>query len=354
MRAARFHGVKDIRVEDVPEPNGDLGPRQVLLRPRWCGICGTDLHEYIAGPIVTPATPHPLTGAQLPQILGHEFSADVESVGSEVSSVRQGDRVSIMPLAFCGDCHYCRRGRNHLCTRMGCVGLSWDWGGFASLAVVEEYQVSRLPDNLSEEQGALVEPAAVVAYGVSRGGVRPGDSVLVTGAGPIGALTVLAARAAGAGQVFLSEPNRRRAQRAESLGADAVLDPTSADVVEEVRDRTGGLGVDVALECAGSEPALQTCLGATRTRGTVAQVGLHVKPASLDAMDLAEREITLVGTWAYPVHDWPRIMRQVSSGAFPVERVVTSKIPLAEVVSRGFEALVDPEGDEIKVLVEPE
>lgn len=221
MRAARYYGVKDLRVEEVAEPDGELAPTQVLIRPRWCGICGTDLHEYMAGPIVTPAEPHPLTGAELPQILGHELSADVVAVGSEVTNVAPGDRVSIMPLVFCGRCYFCRRGQNHLCQRMGCFGLSWRWGGLAELGVVEDYQAWRLPDELSYEQGALVEPAAVAAWGVEQGGVRAGDRVLVTGAGPIGALAVLAAQAAGAGEVYLSEPNRRRAARAEGLGAAA-------------------------------------------------------------------------------------------------------------------------------------
>src|SRR3954467_9499069 len=112
MRAARYHGVKDIRVEEVPEPAGDLSPTQVLIRPRWCGICGTDLHEYVAGPIVTPVEPHPLTGSQNPQILRHEFSADVLAVGGDVQSVQVGDRVAIMPLAYCGQCFYCVRGLN--------------------------------------------------------------------------------------------------------------------------------------------------------------------------------------------------------------------------------------------------
>src|SRR4051794_11663522 len=104
MRAALFHAAQDIRVQDVPEPDGDLGAHQVLVQPRWCGICGTDLHEYLAGPIVTPATPHALTGATLPQILGHEFSADVAAVGSAVTKVAVGDRISVMPLAYCGTC----------------------------------------------------------------------------------------------------------------------------------------------------------------------------------------------------------------------------------------------------------
>jgi (R,R)-butanediol dehydrogenase/meso-butanediol dehydrogenase/diacetyl reductase len=354
MRAAVYHAAKDIRIEDVAEPNGGLGPTEVLVSPRQVGICGTDLHEYASGPIVTPAEPHPLNGAQLPQILGHEFSADIEAVGSDVTRVAPGDRVSIMPLAWCATCDFCRRGLNHLCPKMACVGLSWDWGGFASLAVIDEYQAWKLPENLSYDQGALIEPAAVAANGAARGGVVAGDRVLVTGAGPIGALSVLAAQAAGAGEVYLSEPNPRRAARAEGLGAAAILDPKEVDVAVEVRELTQGAGVDVALECAGNEPALRTCMAATRSGGTVAQVGLHVKDAAIDAMELAERDLSLVGVWCYSVHEWPRITGQVASGAFPVERVVSDRIPLADTVERGFEALIDPEGDQIKILVEPE
>jgi (R,R)-butanediol dehydrogenase / meso-butanediol dehydrogenase / diacetyl reductase len=353
VKAARYYGVKDIRIEDVPEPDGDrLGATQVLIRPRSCGICGTDLHEYVAGPIVTPSDPHPLTGAQLPQILGHELSADVVAVGSEVTNVAPGDRVSIMPLVFCGSCYFCRRGLNHLCERMGCFGLSWDWGGLANEAVVESYQAWPLPDSVSYEQGALVEPAAVAEWGVARAGVRPGDRVLVTGAGPIGALAVLASLAAGAGEVFLSEPNPRRAARAESLGAAAIFDPRSTDVGEEVRERTEGRGVDVAIECAGNEAALRACLQGVRAHGSVAQVGLHVKDTAIDAMALSERELTLHGTWCYSVHDWPRIIGMVASGAFPVERAVSGRATLEETVEAGFEQLIDPEGDQIKILVE--
>jgi (R,R)-butanediol dehydrogenase/meso-butanediol dehydrogenase/diacetyl reductase len=351
MRAARFHAAKDIRVEEIDEPSDDLGPHQVLVEPRWTGICGTDLHEYLAGPIVTSAEPHALTGATLPQVLGHEFSADVVATGDAVANVAVGDRVSIMPLAYCRECAFCVRGLNQLCTRMGCVGLSWPGGGFSARVVVDDYQAWRLPDALSYEQGAMIEPAAVAAYGVARGGVVPGDRVLVCGSGPIGALTVLAAYAAGAGEVFLSEPNAKRAAWAQTLDTAGVLDPASADVAEWLRDRTDGLGVDVAIECSGSEAGLQAAIGAVRTRGTVAQVGLHVKDAAIDPMRLSEREITLVGTWAYDVHSWPRYMAQVASGAFPVEKVVTSQIGLDDVVTKGFEVLTDPAGDQIKILV---
>jgi (R,R)-butanediol dehydrogenase/meso-butanediol dehydrogenase/diacetyl reductase len=152
MKAVRFHGKQDIRVAEVPGPE-TIQSNQIRIQPLWCGICGTDLHEYKAGPIVIPTKPHPLTGAELPQILGHEFSARVLETGRDVKSVRAGDRVSIMPLCYCGNCYYCRRGLNHLCRTMGCVGLSWAWGGMAAECVVNEYHVSVLPEAVSDEQG---------------------------------------------------------------------------------------------------------------------------------------------------------------------------------------------------------
>jgi (R,R)-butanediol dehydrogenase/meso-butanediol dehydrogenase/diacetyl reductase len=351
MRAVRYHAARDIRVEDVEEPQR-LGPNELLVRPRFCGICGTDLHEYLSGPIVTPTEPHPLTGAQNPQILGHEFSADVLEVGDEVRAARGGDRVAIMPLAFCGQCYFCVRGLNHLCVRMGCVGLSWDWGGLGEQAVVMDYQVAVLPDTLSYQQGAVIEPAAVAEYGVQRGGVRPGDTVLVTGGGPIGALAVLAAQAAGAGAVYLSEPNPVRAERAEALGATEIFNPAQTSVPDELKERTGGIGVDVAIECVGNARALDDCVMSTRRAGTVVQTGLHVGPAEVSPMVWAENDLNIVGTWCYRVYDWQRIAALIQSGAFPVEKVVTGEIGMDGIVPEGFDVLVDPEGSAIKILVE--
>ena len=183
-----------------------------------------------------------------------------------------------MPLIYCGRCDYCRRGLQHLCVTMACTGLSADWGGIAELANLEEYQVFRIPDAVSDEQGALIEPCAVAAYGVSRGPVRPGDSVLIAGGGPIGAFAALCAAAAGAGSVYLTEPNESRRNRARRLDLGEVFDPSDTDVPAELRERTDGLGVDIAIECAGFGEAFSTCAEAVKRRGTVVQVGLHVQP----------------------------------------------------------------------------
>ncbi len=351
MKAVRFHAAHDIRVEDVPEP-GDPGPGEVLVEPAWSGICGTDLHEYLYGPIVTPAHPHALTGATLPQILGHEFSATVVTPGEGVP-LAPGDRVAAMPLISCGTCRPCVRGNRHLCVRMACTGLSYAWGALAEREIVPAYQLTRIPDELSLEQGALIEPAAVAMYAVERGRIEPGSDVLITGSGPIGALAVLCALAVGAGRVFVSEPNPNRAEKARELGATAVWDPSTDDVADVVRDSSGGNGVDCAIEASGTGPGLNLCAEALAPGGVVVQVGLHTKNPPVDPMLWCLKDLSIEATWAYPVTAWPRIAQLIARGALPVERIVTTKAGLDAVVTNGFDALVDPAGNEMKVLAGP-
>ncbi|MEB0287601.1 2,3-butanediol dehydrogenase [Cryobacterium sp. 10I1] len=349
MRAAVFHGAGDIRVEEVTAPES---PRagEILVRPLWCGICGTDLHEYAQGPIVIPREPHPLTAACGSQILGHEFSAEVVEVGEGVTAVRPGERVSVMPLLSCGHCYFCRRGLNHLCRTMAAVGLSYQWGGIADLAIVPAANVTVLPDGVSDLQGAVVEPGAVAAYGVDTARVRPGDNVLITGAGPIGALASLYAASLGA-NVFVSEVNPVRAALVRSFDVGVVLDPTAVDVPGWLRDRTDGIGVDAVIECSGNERALQAAIASVRSAGRISQTGLHTKAAAIDPMVISEHDITISGTWCFPVTDWPRIIDLIDRGRYPVEKVVTAQIAMKDVVAQGFDTLLSPTGDQVKVLV---
>lgn len=354
MRAVRFHGARDIRVEDVAAPEQSrLAPDDVLVAPLITGICGTDLHEYIAGPIVTPQEPHAYTGASNPQILGHEFSATVLAVGGEVSHVAPGDRISVQPLISPRNDYFGKRGLYHLSPSMACVGLSWAWGGMAERAVVKDYNAQPVPGSLSDEQAAMIEPAAVALYGVDRGGITAGSTVLVSGAGPIGALSILAARACGASTIVVSEPNPNRRRIIASIAPYAIIvDPTTSDLQAAVRDVTEeGVGVDAALECVGLEASLNACAQAVRRQGKVVQVGLHMRPASIDAMLWALKDITVEATWCYPVQIWPRIGRMIASGAFPVEKVITARIDAADTVEKGFEALLNPSGEHLKILV---
>ena len=345
MLAARLHGNRDLRVEQMPEPEGVPGG-QVRVRPEWCGICGTDLHEYAHGPLYTPAE-------NLPQVIGHEFSAVVTEVGDGVTNVQVGDRVAVLPHVFCGSCYFCVRGRQGLCRSLQLTGVTWPWGGLAEQAVVPSYQAIPLPDEVTFEQGAILEPLASVVHAVERSGLKPGGSVLITGAGPIGQLAVLTCVAAGAGAIFVSEPHRLRRAQAQSLGVTATFDPAATDVAAEVVERTDGLGADCSIECSGSQAGLDACVAATRAAGTVAQIAIHVGPRTVVPEGWVWRDLTIAGVWSFKFYDTPRILAQIAAGTLPVERIVTSRIGVSDVVAQGIDRLADPEGDQVKILVAP-
>jgi (R,R)-butanediol dehydrogenase/meso-butanediol dehydrogenase/diacetyl reductase len=354
MKALRFHAAKDLRVEDIDRP-GAPGKGQVLVRNRFVGICGTDLHEYSYGPIFVPKEPHPFTGVCGTQVLGHEFGGVVEAVGESVSNVKPGDRVSIQPLIMprSGD-YFADRGLFHLSPRLALVGLSWGSGGMADYALVNDYNVAPVPAELSDEDAALVEPSAVAVYACDRGGVGAGTSVLVTGAGPIGTLTLLAARAAGAAQLFVSDLNDTRlGLMRDMLPGVVTLNPKRDDVSEVIRAATeGGVGCDVAIECVGNEHALKACLDAVRKQGVVVQTGLHPHENPLDWFAVTFKDVDIRGSWAYPTHYWPRVIRMIATGLLPAAKVVTKRIRLENAVKDGFGALLDPSGAQLKILID--
>ena len=353
MRALRLHDRHDLRIEDVAPPQ-DLKPHDVLVRNALCGICGSDLHEYVHGPISTSREPHVFTGAKLPQILGHEFTGRVVAVGNAVSRVAPGDRVSIQPQMAPADDYYGARGLYQLSPKVGVVGLSWAWGGMAELAVVNDDNAYPVPDALTDLQASLVEPAAVAVHAIDRAGVSLGSSLLISGFGPIGALCALAARASGVETLIISETNPARLKAAETLIPGAILvNPARDSLQEAVQARTEeGIGVHAAIECAGVGPALEGCIASVRRGGTVVQVGLQTQPVKLDLLPLTFRDIILRGSICYPCDSWPKVMNTIASGGFPVERIVTSVIPLDEAITQGFDRLLDPKSTELKVVLD--
>ncbi|SDI30561.1 (R,R)-butanediol dehydrogenase / meso-butanediol dehydrogenase / diacetyl reductase [Pseudomonas flavescens] len=354
MHVARFHAARDIRVEQVAEPSDDLAPGQVLVKNGLCGICGTDLHEYVSGPIFIPTEAHTYTGGRVPQILGHEYGGVVQAVGKQVTSVKPGDRVSIQPMVSPRDDYYGRRGQFQLSEQLGIVGLSHPWGGMAEYSVVEDYNAIPIPDELSLEQAALIEPTAVAVYAAQRGGIKPGDSVLVAGAGPIGQLQVLAARAAGATQIFLSDLNDNRLRMARAMLGDVItLNPRDVDVIEAIREQTEGhVGVDVALECVGVEATLGQCIAAVRRQGVVVQVGMQGAHPAIDGFTVTYKDIDIRGSWCYSTLMWPKVANLIASGILPAEKVITKRIKLQDVVAEGFEALLDKAGMHLKILID--
>lgn len=348
MKAARIHGAKDVRVEEVELK--EVGANDVKLEVAWTGICGSDLHAYGHMVFVPTDEVHPLSNRKAPLTLGHEFSGTVTEVGSNVTDLKVGDRVCVEPNLRCGKCKECREGNYHLCRNSNAafIGLADD-GGFAEYCVLDEMHVHKIPDNMTLEQAALVEPTAVTHRGVELGGVKAGDKVLVTGAGPIGLLSVLCARAAGATEVFVSDVSKERLKLAESFGFVTPLNPAEEDVVAKIMEATNGNGVDVALECAGVEPTFKTCLEALKITGTVCVVAIFGSDPKLPAFASTVKEATIKFSLAY-ANNYDRVIDLIASGQIPSEKVVTNKIKLDNVVEDGFELLLNDKSQS-KILV---
>ncbi|CTQ33976.1 2,3-butanediol dehydrogenase [Jannaschia rubra] len=349
MKAARWHKARDIRIDDIEEPTPGEG--QVKIKVAWTGICGSDLHEYVAGPIFVPVdTPHPVSGEKAPIVMGHEFAGEVVEIGQGVTRVKVGDRVAVEPILACGECDACRHGKYNLCETLGFHGLSGGGGGFAPYTVVGERWVHRLPDGLSMEQGALVEPAAVALHAVRVSKIKAGDTAAVFGAGPIGLLVVEALRAAGASQILVVEPSKERSDKAVDLGATRAIDPTQDDPVETIRSLTDG-GVDVAFEVTGVPDVLPQCIEATQYEGETVIVSIWEKDAAFQPNTVVLQERSIKGTIGYR-DVYPATLDLMTRGFFPADKLVTRKIALDDIVEKGFEALV-AEKSQIKILVDP-
>ncbi|NJN84564.1 MAG: alcohol dehydrogenase catalytic domain-containing protein, partial [Caldilineaceae bacterium] len=243
MQAAVWYARNDIRIETAPDPRPP-GPHEMIIKVGACGICGTDLEEYRAGPLFIPVDePNPLTGSQAPLILGHEFAGEVIEVGNAVSAYRPGDRIAPDVLITCGECYWCQRHQVTLCDKLAALGLMGD-GGLADYCVVPTHMCIRLPNGLSYDHAAMAEPLSVAVRAVRKGRLTAGESVAIFGGGTIGLFCLQAARAAGAGDIFVIEPLANRRALAKELGANEVIDPFSSEVGPMLRNWTRGVGPD--------------------------------------------------------------------------------------------------------------
>ncbi|NUU22356.1 MAG: alcohol dehydrogenase catalytic domain-containing protein [Streptomycetaceae bacterium] len=330
MKALRWHGVRDLRFEDVPEPP-EPGPHEAVVEVAWCGVCGTDLHEFLAGPHMLRTGPHPLTGAKPPLALGHELSGRVVALGAEVPGLAVGDRVTADPCWRCGMCYWCTRGEYHLCPQGGSVGLASP-GAFADRVTVPLAGLTPLPDNVSDEAAALAEPLAVGLHAVTRAGVRPGDNVLVLGGGPIGVAVVLAARLAGAAGLYVSEPLAGRREMLRGLGVTEAYDPVATDVRREVFLRTGRIGPDAVIDATGLPALAAQAVATVRRGGRVAIAGVGHGEVAFDMGQLVFYERAVLGTLGY-TFDIPRVIGLLATGRLDaselVAALVTARLPLS-------------------------
>ncbi|HHY38089.1 MAG TPA: 2,3-butanediol dehydrogenase [Clostridia bacterium] len=349
MRAAVWYGSKDVRVEGYP--TRDLARQEVRVKVKACGICGSDLHEYAAGPIMVPTSPDPLTGRMAPIVLGHEFSGEIVEVGRDVIGWKVGDRVVADPAIACWKCYACKRFNYNQCEMLGCTGLTDD-GAFAEYVVVRAYQLYSLPEDVDYLAGALVEPLAVGVHAVKRGKLSQGERVLIVGAGPIGLAVLQAARIAGAHSVFVAEPTPVRNEVAKMLGATAVVDFDDPATFEFLKASTKGVGFDIVFECVGSETALRHALTLTRRGGRVVVVGVYEKDVKVDCNNFSLLEKDVVGCRAY-AGDFETVIRFLQDGRMVTKPLITKVVRLDDIVKEGFEELVHHKDRHIKILVVP-
>ncbi len=351
MKAAVWRGRHDIRIEEVPVPDKPAAG-WVKIRVHWCGICGSDLHEYVAGPVFIPVDqPHPLTGLKGHCILGHEFSGEIAELGAGVTGFEVGERVTADACQHCGQCYYCTHGLYNICERLAFTGLMNN-GAFAEYVNVPAELLYKLPDDFPTEAGALIEPLAVGLHAVKKAGSIVGQTVVVVGAGTIGLCTIMCARAAGAGRVIALEMSSARKKKALEVGASLVIDPKETDAVAQVKALTGGYGADVSFECIGNTSTAKLAIDVIRKAGKSVMVGIFEKPTEFNFFDIVSTEKEVIGSLAYN-GEFADVIRFIADGRIDVAPLITGRIGLADIVSKGFDELVNNKDRNVKIIVQP-
>ncbi len=290
MKSAVFYGKHDLRIEEAKKP--EIGPRDVLIQVKACGVCGTDVHIYEGDKGAAEVTP--------PTILGHEFSGVVVETGAEVENCRAGDRVCIDPNCYCGTCEPCRNGVAHYCENMIGYGTTVN-GGFAEYCAVNERQVYQLGENTSFEQGAMAEPVACCLHGIDMCEIQPGHQVVVIGGGMIGLLMMQLAKLAGAAKVALLEPVENKRAVAEKLGADICIDPVREDVKGALK-AAGMTWINTVIECVGRPSTIQQAVDLAGNKAVVMMFGL-TKPdetISVKPFEVFQKELVLKASFINP------------------------------------------------------
>lgn len=351
MKAAVWYGRKDVRVVDVPEPPTP-GEGWVKVKVEWCGICGSDLHEYLAGPIFIPVEkPDALTGSQAPLILGHEFSGEVVEIGPGVTNVQVGDRVAPDACQVCWECYHCKRMNYSMCEKLAFTGLMTD-GAFAEFVNVPAYTMYKIPDDMSYEVAAVIEPIAVGIHAVRQAPVMEGDIVVVLGAGTIGLATLQAAKAAGASKVYVIEMAKARKEYAMNMGATAVFDPSEVDVIAKIKELTDGLGADITFECIGNHKTAPLAIQLARKSGKIVMVGIFERESTFNFFEVTANEKHIIGSLAYN-GEFKTAIDLMNDGRIKAEPMITGKIKLADIIEKGFDELVNHKDENIKIIVSP-
>lgn len=344
MKAAVWYGKKDLRIENVEE--NVLKDTDIKVKVAWAGICGSDLHEYEEGPVFIPtAEADPLTNEKAPLTMGHEFSGVVEEVGKKVTKFKVGDRVTVNPTITYGN----KPEELDPYDGFSFIGLHGD-GGFTKFANVPEDNVYLLPETLTLQDGALAEPTAVAVEAVKKGQLQFGDKVAVFGAGPIGLLTIVAARAAGATDIIALDLSEERLEKAKEMGATHVINSGKENPVEAIKKITPE-GVDVSFEVAGVAPTFKQSIEATKGLGTMVLVSIFARPIEWNPIQLTNTGVNIVSSIAYTPTSFQQTVDLMGTGQLKPQPVITDHIQLDDIVEKGFETLSNDKS-QAKILVE--
>lgn len=340
MKACVLHQVGDLRYEEVPTPVPARD--EVLLRIRASGICGSDIQR-----VFVKGTYH------FPTIPGHEFAGEVVETGADVPASWRGKRAAVFPLIPCGHCAACQVGEYAQCADYNYYGSRCD-GGFAEYLAVKAWNLVEVPDNVSFEEAAMCEPAAVAIHALSRVGVEFGDTVAIFGAGTIGLMLAKVAAAWGAGRVMLLDIDEQKLEFARSLGFAHCLNSRGPEAAEAVKELTGGRGADVVVEGTGAGAALENCLRVAATFGRVVLMGNPLSAMNVDQKaywEILRKQLTLKGTWnsSYNgVHnDWQKALTCMP--ALDLSRLITHRFPFAQ-CNEAFRVMADPHQFTVKVM----
>ena len=347
MPAAVLHGVKDLRVDQVPAP-ASPAPGQVQIQIGKVGICGSDVHYWEHGRIGDFVVAEPM-------ILGHECAGTVVAVGAGVTHLREGDRVAIEPgvprLSNATSHFYMKRGRYNLCPDIFFFATPPDHGAFCTLVNHRADYCFALPDHVSLEEGAMIEPLSTGIFAARVAPVQMGDTVVITGAGPIGLMNLLATRAAGAANVIISDMVQSRLDVALEIGATQVVKGSDEELRAAAYELTEGRGADVAIECAGHHLALKAAIGASRAGATVVLVGMpQGETIPVNINDLIIREITLRPIFRYN-NTFPTGVDLLASGKVDVKPLISKRFELSQ-VPQAFEYVVENRETCVKAIVD--
>lgn len=337
MKAAVIHGINDITVDEVPEPV--VEPDQIKVKIAYCGLCGTD-PENLEGRFGLM----PPEAYKMDRIIGHEACGTIAELGSDVQGFEVGQRVAMNFRSACGACWYCRNRMEHFCRRG--KGAS---GSFAEYAVYPESAVYALPDELTMEQGAMLEPVSVAVHAIDQANVYTGSTVAIAGGGPIGLLCLEMALKAGAARAMVSEPIREKRELALKLGADVAVDPFNDDIVEVGKKLTDGRGFSTVIDASGNIAAARQCIDLADNGATILWAAVYGKDVEIGVSPflMYAKELTITSTFVSP-YSFPRALNMLPK--LELDALITDIVPLQD-IKKAFD--LHKAGKSIKILIKP-